>query len=155
MHNFIYSIIILHHDTQHVSSIAVPIFRRTIVYLQHLVSSHSVCCHSVHRSRADLSWWLIQVYTMMHGQKTIKLWSQNFIITNTYCFLGLPCIKYGGITIIYQVAEKLWGFNTGSTLCFMFYALYTLSRPSKHRRPIEIISTHWKMTLHHTVQSVT
>jgi hypothetical protein len=43
MHNFIYSIIILHHDPQHVSSIAVLIFRRTTVYLQYLVSSHSVC----------------------------------------------------------------------------------------------------------------
>jgi hypothetical protein len=53
MHNFIYSIIILHHDPQHASSIAVPIFRGTIVYLQYLVSSHSVCCHTVHRSRAD------------------------------------------------------------------------------------------------------
>jgi hypothetical protein len=53
MHNFIYSIIILHHDHQHVPSIAVLIFRRTIVYLQYLVSSHSVCCHTMHRSRAD------------------------------------------------------------------------------------------------------
>jgi hypothetical protein len=53
MHNFIYSIMILHHDPQHVSSFAVLIFRRTIVYLQYLVSSHSVCCHTVHRSRAD------------------------------------------------------------------------------------------------------
>jgi hypothetical protein len=34
MHNFIYSIIILHHDPQHVSRIAVLIFRRTIVYHQ-------------------------------------------------------------------------------------------------------------------------
>jgi hypothetical protein len=59
MHNFIYSIIILHHDLQHVSSIAVLIFRRTIVYLQYLVSSHSVCCHTVHRSRADFSPLLI------------------------------------------------------------------------------------------------
>jgi hypothetical protein len=33
LHNFIYSIIILHHDPQYVSSIAVLIFRRTIVYL--------------------------------------------------------------------------------------------------------------------------
>jgi hypothetical protein len=49
MHNFIYSIIILHHDPQHVSSVAVLIFRRTIVYLQYLVSSHTVCCHTVHR----------------------------------------------------------------------------------------------------------
>jgi hypothetical protein len=55
MHNFIYSIMILHHDPQHVSSIAVLIFRATIVYLQYLVSSHSVCCHTVHRSRADCS----------------------------------------------------------------------------------------------------
>jgi hypothetical protein len=55
MHNFIYSIIILHHDPQHVSSIAVFIFRRIIVYLQYLVSSHSVCCHPVHRLRADCS----------------------------------------------------------------------------------------------------
>jgi hypothetical protein len=31
MHNFIYSKIILHYDPQHVSSIAVLIFRRTIV----------------------------------------------------------------------------------------------------------------------------
>jgi hypothetical protein len=46
MHNFIYSIIILHHDPQHVSSIAVLIFRRTNVYLQYLVSFHSVCCHT-------------------------------------------------------------------------------------------------------------
>jgi hypothetical protein len=46
MHNFTYSIIILHHVPQHVSSIAVLIFRRTIVYLQYLVSSHSVCCHT-------------------------------------------------------------------------------------------------------------
>jgi tryptophan-rich sensory protein len=53
MHSFIYSIIMLHHDPQHVSSIAVLIFRRTIVYLHYLVSSHSVCCHKVHRSRAD------------------------------------------------------------------------------------------------------
>jgi hypothetical protein len=55
MHNFIYSIIILHHDPQHVSSIAVLIFRRPIVYLQYLVSSNSICCHTVHRSRADCS----------------------------------------------------------------------------------------------------
>jgi hypothetical protein len=47
MHNFIYSIIILHYDPQHVWSIAVLIFRRTIVYLQYRVSSHSVCCHTV------------------------------------------------------------------------------------------------------------
>jgi hypothetical protein len=47
MHNFMYSIIILHRDPQHVSSIPVLVFRRTIVYLQYLVSSHSVCCHSV------------------------------------------------------------------------------------------------------------
>jgi hypothetical protein len=40
MHNFIYSIIILHHDPQHISSIAVLIFRRTMVYLQYPVSSH-------------------------------------------------------------------------------------------------------------------
>jgi hypothetical protein len=53
MHNFIYFIIILHHDPQHVSSISVLIFRRTTVYLQYLVSSHSVCCHTVHRLRAD------------------------------------------------------------------------------------------------------
>jgi hypothetical protein len=53
MHNFIYSMIILHHDPQHVSSIAVLIFRGTIVYLQYLVSSHCVCCRPVHRSRAD------------------------------------------------------------------------------------------------------
>jgi hypothetical protein len=33
MHNFIYSIIILYHVPQHVSSITVFIFRRTIVYL--------------------------------------------------------------------------------------------------------------------------
>jgi hypothetical protein len=46
MHNFIYSIIILHPDPRHVSSIAVLVFRRTIVYLQYLVSSHSVCCHT-------------------------------------------------------------------------------------------------------------
>jgi hypothetical protein len=58
MHNFFYSIIILHHDLQHVSSVAVLIFRRTIVHLQYLVSSHSVCCHIVHRSRAD--WGSIQ-----------------------------------------------------------------------------------------------
>jgi hypothetical protein len=59
MHNFIYSIIILHHDPQYVSSIAVLIFRRTIVHLQYLVSSHSVCCHPVHRLRADCSPLLI------------------------------------------------------------------------------------------------
>jgi hypothetical protein len=59
MHNFIYSIIILHHDPQHVSSIAVLVFRRTIVYLQYLVLSHSVCCHTVHRSRAACSPLLI------------------------------------------------------------------------------------------------
>jgi hypothetical protein len=53
MKNFIYSIIILHHDPQHVSSITVLIFRRTIVYLQYLVSSQTVCCHTVHRSRVD------------------------------------------------------------------------------------------------------
>jgi hypothetical protein len=52
MHNFIYSIIILHHDPQHVSSIAVLIFRKKIVYLQYLVSSHSVL-------RADCSPLLI------------------------------------------------------------------------------------------------
>jgi hypothetical protein len=46
MHNFIYSIIILHHDPQHVSSIAVLIFRRTIVYLQYVVPSHSVWQHT-------------------------------------------------------------------------------------------------------------
>jgi tryptophan-rich sensory protein len=46
MHNFIYSIIVLHHDRQHVSSIAVIIFRRTIVYLQYLVSLHSVWQHT-------------------------------------------------------------------------------------------------------------
>jgi hypothetical protein len=46
MHNFICSIIILHHDLQHISSIAVLIFRRTIVYLQYLVSSHSVWQHT-------------------------------------------------------------------------------------------------------------
>jgi hypothetical protein len=45
-HNFIYSIKILHHDPQHVSSIAVLIFRRTVAYLQYLVSSHTVCCHT-------------------------------------------------------------------------------------------------------------
>jgi hypothetical protein len=45
-HNFIYSIIILHHDPQQFSSIAVLIFRRTIVYLQYLVSSHSVWQHT-------------------------------------------------------------------------------------------------------------
>jgi hypothetical protein len=55
MHNFIYSIIILHHDPQHVSIIAVLIFRRKIVYLQYMISSHSVCCHTVHRARADCS----------------------------------------------------------------------------------------------------
>jgi hypothetical protein len=59
MHNFIYSIIILHHDPQHVSSIGVLIFRRTIVCLQYLVSSHSVCSHTVHRSSADCSPLLI------------------------------------------------------------------------------------------------
>jgi hypothetical protein len=53
MRNFIYSIIILHHDPQHFSSIAVVIFRRTVVYLQYLLSSHSVCCHTVHRLRVD------------------------------------------------------------------------------------------------------
>jgi hypothetical protein len=53
MHSFIYSIIILHHDPQNFSSIAVLLFRRTIVYLQYLVSSHSVCCGPVHRLRAD------------------------------------------------------------------------------------------------------
>jgi hypothetical protein len=36
MHNFIYSIIILHHNPQHGSSNAVLIFRRTTVYLQYL-----------------------------------------------------------------------------------------------------------------------
>jgi hypothetical protein len=46
MHNFISSIIILHHDPQHVSNIAVLIFRRTIVYLLYLVSSHSVWQHT-------------------------------------------------------------------------------------------------------------
>jgi hypothetical protein len=46
MHNFIYSVITLHHDPQHVSSIAVLIFRRTIVYLQNLVSSHSLWQHT-------------------------------------------------------------------------------------------------------------
>jgi hypothetical protein len=46
MHNFSYSIIILHHDPQHVSSIAVLIFRRTIAYLQYLVLSHSVWQHT-------------------------------------------------------------------------------------------------------------
>jgi hypothetical protein len=40
MHNLMYSIIILHHDPQHVLGIAVLIFRRTIVYWQYLVSSH-------------------------------------------------------------------------------------------------------------------
>jgi hypothetical protein len=59
MHNFICSIIILHHDPQHVSSIAVLTFRRTIVYLQYLVSSHAVCCLTVHRSRVDCSPLLI------------------------------------------------------------------------------------------------
>jgi hypothetical protein len=42
MHNFIYSIIILYHDPQQVSSIAVLIFKGTIVYLQYLVLSHTV-----------------------------------------------------------------------------------------------------------------
>jgi tryptophan-rich sensory protein len=46
MHNFIYSIIILHHYPQHVSSIAVLIFSRTILYLQYLVSSHTVWQHT-------------------------------------------------------------------------------------------------------------
>jgi hypothetical protein len=46
MRNFIYSIIILHHDPLHVSSITMLIFRRTIVYLQYLVSSHSVWQHT-------------------------------------------------------------------------------------------------------------
>jgi hypothetical protein len=46
MQNFIYSIIILHHDPQLVSIIAVLIFRRTIVYLQYLVSSHSLWQHT-------------------------------------------------------------------------------------------------------------
>jgi hypothetical protein len=67
MHNFIYSMIILHHDPQHVSSIAVLIFRRTIVHLQYLVSSQSVCCHTVHRSRAD---WSIQSGTI---QDTVNI----------------------------------------------------------------------------------
>jgi hypothetical protein len=70
MHNFIYSIIILHHDPQHVLNIAVLIFRRTIVYLQYLVSSHSVCCHPVHRLRADCSpmfetFWGLLVYSLV------------------------------------------------------------------------------------------
>jgi hypothetical protein len=46
IHKFIYSIIILHHVPQHVSNIAVLIFRRIIVYLQYLVSSHSVWQHT-------------------------------------------------------------------------------------------------------------
>jgi hypothetical protein len=46
MYNFIYSIIKLHHDPQHVSCIAVLIFKRTIVYLQYLGSSHSVWQHT-------------------------------------------------------------------------------------------------------------
>jgi hypothetical protein len=46
MQNFIYSMIILHHDPQHVLSITVLIFRRMIVYLQYLVSSHSVWQHT-------------------------------------------------------------------------------------------------------------
>jgi hypothetical protein len=46
MRSFICSIIILHLDPQHVSSIAVLIFRKTILYLQYLGSSHSVCCHT-------------------------------------------------------------------------------------------------------------
>jgi hypothetical protein len=60
MHNSFYwiiiiiiIIIIIYHDPQHVSSITVLIFRRTIVYLRYLVSSRSVCCHPVHRLRAD------------------------------------------------------------------------------------------------------
>jgi hypothetical protein len=36
----------LHHDPQHVSSIAVLIIRRTIVYLQYVLSSHSVWQHT-------------------------------------------------------------------------------------------------------------
>ena len=54
MHNFfIPESYILHYTPRHVSSIVVLIFRRKIVYLQYLVSSHSLSCHTVHWLRAD------------------------------------------------------------------------------------------------------
>jgi hypothetical protein len=54
MHNFIYSILILHHDPQHVSSIAVLIFRRTVVCLQYLVSSHLPLCAAIQCTDQEL-----------------------------------------------------------------------------------------------------
>jgi hypothetical protein len=60
MHNFIHSVIILHHDPQHVSNITVLIFRRTTVYLQYLVSSHSACCHTV---QSALDWCTVWRHT--------------------------------------------------------------------------------------------
>ena len=44
IHNFLYSLTIclLHYYPRHVSSINMPIFRRKIVFTQHLVSSLSV-----------------------------------------------------------------------------------------------------------------
>jgi hypothetical protein len=80
MLSFIYSIITLHRDPQHVSSIAVLIFRRTIAYLQYLVSSHSVCCHTVHRLRADLRYFvrlLVLLYRLVTCDCTKVFCTQN------------------------------------------------------------------------------
>jgi hypothetical protein len=68
MRNFIYSIIILHHDPLHVSSIAVLIFRRTNVYLQYLVSAHSVCRHPAWDDTRYCKYTivLLKVITAMH-----------------------------------------------------------------------------------------
>ena len=50
MHNFLYSLTIclLHYYPRHVSSINMPIFRRKIVFTQHLVSLLSVNVCTVH-----------------------------------------------------------------------------------------------------------
>ena len=57
MHNFLYSLTIclLHYYPRHVSSINMPIFRRKIVFTQHLVSSLSVNVCTVHWLRTDCS----------------------------------------------------------------------------------------------------
>ena len=57
MHNFLYSLTIclLHYCPRHVSSINMPIFRRKIVFTQHLVSSLSLNVCTVHWLRADCS----------------------------------------------------------------------------------------------------
>ena len=81
MHNFLYllTICMLHYYARHVSSINMPIFRRKIVFTQHLISSlsvnvctvHSVLCRRLQRAKIPDAVWM-QIFLLKMGMLMLE-----------------------------------------------------------------------------------